>query len=167
MLREKIETYLALGSNLGDRLANLNAAQSAVASAKGFYLDRTSPTYESPAADLPDQPRFLNRVLDVQVWLTPRELLETCQGIEAKLGREVGIPKGPRVIDIDILIYGDAAVNETDLIIPHPALTRRAFFLQPLKDIAGDMVLPGAGVPLSRLLAALAPYELIPYKPTY
>jgi 2-amino-4-hydroxy-6-hydroxymethyldihydropteridine diphosphokinase len=166
MLREKIEVYLALGSNLGDRFANLDAAQSGIASAKGLYLDRSSPTYESPAADLPDQPRFLNRVLDVQVWLTPRELLETCQGLEVKLGRESGIPKGPRIIDIDILLYGYETVNEPDLVIPHPALARRAFFLQPLKDIVGDMILPGAGVPLSRLLAALAPYELVPYKPT-
>lgn len=167
MLRDKVQTYLAVGSNLGDRAANLDAAQSALASAKGLYLDHASPTYESPAADRPDQPRFLNRVLDVHVWLSPRELLETCKGLETKLGREPGTPKGPRVIDIDILLYNDAAVNETDLIIPHPSLAQRPFFLQPLKDLAGDIILPGAGIPISRLLAALAPYELVPYKSAY
>ncbi len=160
MLRDKIPAYLSLGSNLGDRFANLDAAESALASAGGVYLDRSSPTYESPAVDMPDQPKFLNRVLAVEIWLSPPELLALCRKVETGMGRVRGAAKGPRVIDVDILLYGEYIINEEDLKIPHEALARRPFFLQPLKDVAGDIIPPGGAVPLSRMLAALAPYEL-------
>jgi 2-amino-4-hydroxy-6-hydroxymethyldihydropteridine diphosphokinase len=163
MFKDKITAYVALGSNLGDRYAHLDAAQSAVARAQGVYLDQTSPTYESPAVELAAQPPFLNRVLALNVWFTPRELLAMCQDIERRLGREPTVPKGPRVIDVDILLFGAATVNEPDLVIPHAALARRPFFLQPLKDVAGDIIAPGFNLPLSRLLGALAPYELTLY----
>ena len=167
MLRDKNRAYLALGSNVGDRYANLDAGEAAVASARGMYLDRASPTYESPAAGPKDQPDFLNRVLVVETWLAPRELLETCLKVESDLGRERKGPKGPRVIDVDILLYGDLVLGEADLKIPHEALTSRPFFLKPLMDVAGDIMIPGEGVFVSRLLAALAPYELTLYEKKY
>ncbi len=167
MVRDKIRTYLALGSNVGDRFANLDAGEAAVASARGMYLDRASSTYESPAAGSEDQPDFLNRVLVVETWLSPRELLETCLKIESALGRERTERKGPRVIDVDILLYGDLVLDEADLKIPHYALKSRPFFLKPLLDVAGDIMIPGEGVYVSRLLATLAPYELTPYEKKY
>jgi 2-amino-4-hydroxy-6-hydroxymethyldihydropteridine diphosphokinase len=167
MLRDKITAYVALGSNVGDRFANLDVAEAAVASAKGVYLDRASPTYESPPAEGGNQPDFLNRVLVIDTWLNPRELLETCQKIETDLGRTGKGRKAPRVIDVDILLYGDAIIDEEGLKIPHEALKERPFFLKPLMDVAGDITIPGEGVFVSNLLAALAPYKLAPYDKTY
>ncbi len=167
MLRDKIRAFLALGSNVGDRFANLDAGEAAVASARGIYLDRASPTYESPAAGPGKQPDFLNRVLDVEIWLNPRELLETCMQIENDLGRNRKSRKGPRVIDVDVLLYGDLTIDEPDLKIPHEALRARPFFLKPLMDVAGDVIIPGEGAFISDLLAALAPYELELYRKKY
>lgn len=167
MMRDKIKAYLALGSNVGDRFANLDAGESAVASARGMYLDRASPTYESPAAGPGKQPDFLNRVLDVEIWLSPRELLEMCLQIERDLGRKGTDRSGPRVIDIDILLFDDLIVDEPDLKIPHEALKDRPFFLKPLMDVANDVMIPGEGVFTSSLLAALAPYELALYEKKY
>ena len=167
MLRDKIRAFLALGSNVGDRFANLDAGQAAAASARGIYLDRASPTYESPAAGPGKQPDFLNRVLVVEIWLGPRELLETCLRIERDLGRKLKDREGPRVIDVDILLYDDLVIDEPDLKIPHEALKVRPFFLKPLMDVAGDVMIPGEGVFTSNLLAALAPYELTSYEKKY
>ncbi|MGD8717820.1 MAG: 2-amino-4-hydroxy-6-hydroxymethyldihydropteridine diphosphokinase [Candidatus Zixiibacteriota bacterium] len=168
MMRDKINAFLALGSNEGDRLANIDAAESAVASASGIYLDRSSPTYESPAAEpCEGQPDFLNRVLAIEIWLTPRELLTTCLDIENKLGRDRGKEGDPHVIDVDILLFGDLILDEADLKIPHEALARRPFFLKPLADLTGDIILPGYGVSINSLLAGLAPYELTLFEKKY
>lgn len=166
-MRDKIRAYLALGSNVGDRYANLDAGEAEVASAAGIYLDRASPTYESPAAGPAEQPDFLNRVLNVEIWLGPRELLATCLEIERSMGRGGKDREGPRVIDVDILLYGDLVIDEPDLKIPHAALKDRPFFLQPLMDLAGDVIIPGEGVFASQLLAALAPYELKLFEKKY
>jgi len=164
MMRDKTTAFIALGSNVGDRVANLDAAESAVASAAGIYLDQASPTYESPPDGPTDQPHFLNRVLAIDTWLGPRELLRACEGVEKALGPKEKGSQGPRVIDVDVLLYGDLVVDEPDLKIPHEDLKRRPFFLKPLADVAGDIVIPGEGVPVSRLLADLAPYELDVYR---
>jgi 2-amino-4-hydroxy-6-hydroxymethyldihydropteridine diphosphokinase len=164
MMRDKIYAYLGLGSNVGDREAHLDAAESALASAKGIYLDRISPTYESPPDGPGNQPDFLNRVLGIETWLGPRELLQTCLDVENQLGRKRSQSQGPRTVDVDILLYGEAIVDDPELQIPHPALPRRPFFLQPLWDVAGDIPLPRGGLRLSQLLAELAPYELKLYE---
>jgi 2-amino-4-hydroxy-6-hydroxymethyldihydropteridine diphosphokinase len=167
MLRDKTTAYIALGSNVGDRKANLDAAESAVASAGGIYLDHASPTYESPPEGPTDQPHFLNRVLAIDTWLGPHELLKACEEVEKALGPKKKGSQGPRVIDVDVLLYGDLVVDEPDLKIPHEDLKSRPFFLKPLADVAGDIVIPGEGVPVSRLLADLAPYELNVYHEKY
>lgn len=167
MVTEKIRAYVALGSNLGDRMANLDQASSRLAAYGGIYLDRSSPTYASPPAEVPDQPPFFNRVLALEVWLPPRGLLAACRRVEDEMGRVREADKGPRVIDADILLFGEAVIREPELTIPHEALTRRAFFLQPLKDLMGDAVIPGTGSRISQLLAALAPYDLTEVKTGY
>jgi 2-amino-4-hydroxy-6-hydroxymethyldihydropteridine diphosphokinase len=126
--------YLGLGSNLGDRAANLRAALerlSAVLSAP-----RVSPVYETEPVDYAGQGWFLNLVVEAQTELFPKQLLARTAKIERSLGRVRTVPKGPRTIDIDILLYGDAVVRSPQLEIPHPRLTERRFVLAPLADLA-------------------------------
>ena len=125
--------YLSLGSNLGDREANLRAALDRLQPA------RVSPIYETEPAELRDQPWFLNLVAEVHTGLFPRQLLAHTQRIERELGRVRTVPKGPRTIDIDILLYGNSIVRAKELEIPHPRMAERRFVLQPLADLAPDL----------------------------
>jgi 2-amino-4-hydroxy-6-hydroxymethyldihydropteridine diphosphokinase len=159
-MEDKVIAYIALGSNLGDRVGNLKRALDLLSSSAGVYVAYKSPVYESAAAEVADQPDFLNMVVEVETWVGPNELLARCQEIENKMKREKTRDKGPRVIDVDILLFDDAVVNEEDLVIPHPALTERAFFLVPLMDLTGNIFIPGKGFRISDALAKLAPYKL-------
>jgi 2-amino-4-hydroxy-6-hydroxymethyldihydropteridine diphosphokinase len=145
--------YLALGTNLGDRRANLRAA-----------VERLSPTvavaaqssiYETEPAYVADQPRFLNMVLRGHTSLAPHALLRFLKKIEQTLGRVASERYGPRLIDLDILLYGDAVVDEPDLIIPHPRIAERPFVLVPLAELAPDLVLPGQQLGVAALAATL------------
>jgi len=160
VMEDKVIAYIALGSNLRERSENLKKALDLLSSSAGVYVAYKSPVYESPAAEVADQPDFLNMVVEVETWLGPRELLARCQDIENKMKRKKTRDKGPRVIDVDILLFEDAVVNDEDLVIPHPALTERAFFLVPLMDLAGNIFIPGTGLRISDALAKLAPYKL-------
>ena len=132
--------YLALGTNLGDRIANLRAAQRALE--PEVHVLRCSPIYETPPWGFTDQPRFLNQVLEVETELSPTDLLKILKRLEEKLGRQPNFRNGPRLIDMDILFYDDLVFEQTDLIIPHPRLHERAFVLVPLNDIAPDLMHP-------------------------
>ncbi|HJZ95771.1 MAG TPA: 2-amino-4-hydroxy-6-hydroxymethyldihydropteridine diphosphokinase [Candidatus Solibacter sp.] len=125
--------YLSLGSNIGDREANLCSALDRLQPA------RVSPIYETEPVDYAGQAWFLNLIAEVRTELSPRELLAKTQAIEQELGRVRTIAKGPRTIDIDILLFGDAVVRESDLEIPHPRMAERRFVLRPLADIAPDV----------------------------
>ena len=129
--------YLSLGSNLGDRRDNL---ASAVAKIERAYMTvrRTSSLYETEPVDLTEQPWFLNIVLEGEVKVSPFELLDATQAIERDLGRtrEGSVHRGPRVIDIDILLFGQFVVRDERLTIPHPRMTVRRFVLEPLVEIA-------------------------------
>jgi 2-amino-4-hydroxy-6-hydroxymethyldihydropteridine diphosphokinase len=160
IMEDKVIAYIALGSNLGDRRENLNRALDLLSSSAGVYVAYKSPVYESPAAEVADQPDFLNRVVEVETWLGPHELLDRCQEVERKMKRKKTRDKGPRVIDVDILLFDDAVINDKDLVIPHAALTERAFFLVPLMDLTGNIFIPGTGLRISDALARLAPYKL-------
>lgn len=157
---EKIKAYISLGSNLGDRQANLKKALDLLSSRAGVYVAYQSPVYESPAADVTDQPDFLNTVVEVETWLGPSELLARCREVEKKMKRKKTRAKGPRVIDVDILLFGDAVIKADDLVIPHPALTERPFFLVPLMDLAGNVLIPDTGENVADALVKLAPYKL-------
>lgn len=136
--------YLALGSNLGDRRANLLAAVNRLPPAMRVHT--LSSLYETAPAYVSDQPDFLNLTLRGSVesehW-PPRALLRYLKQVEQELGRQVVQRYGPRLIDLDILLYGDRQIAEPDLVIPHPRLTERAFVLVPLAEIAPDLVVPG------------------------
>jgi 2-amino-4-hydroxy-6-hydroxymethyldihydropteridine diphosphokinase len=136
--------YLALGSNVGDRRANLAGAVERLASAD-LRVVRVSSIYETAPRDVLDQPWFLNQVAEVETSLFPRQLLARIQKIERELGRKRGQPKGPRVIDIDILLFGEAILHTPDLEVPHPRMLDRRFVLEPLAELAPELRHPGNG----------------------
>jgi 2-amino-4-hydroxy-6-hydroxymethyldihydropteridine diphosphokinase len=142
--------YLALGSNLGDRLANLRAAVAALAPEVRVLAE--SSVYETPPWGYTDQPAFLNMALQAETDLEPLALLRHLKSLETRLGREAGFRYGPRVIDLDILFYDDRIVNEEGLTIPHPRLHERAFVLVPLVEIAPELVHPVRGKTLTEML---------------
>lgn len=133
--------FLGLGSNLGDRAGMLSAALSLL-SGPDLRIIRTSRVYESPPWGKPDQPPFLNQVVEVETTLSPEMLLARCREIEDALGRVRRERWGPRTIDIDILLYGDLVIETSDLVVPHAELRRRAFVLVPLAEVAPALRLP-------------------------
>jgi 2-amino-4-hydroxy-6-hydroxymethyldihydropteridine diphosphokinase len=135
--------YLSLGSNVGGRLENLRQALRLLCQ-EGIALRRTSSIYETEPVDLPNQAWFLNCVAEVGTTLPPLALLRRLQQIEAQLGRERVIPKGPRTLDIDILLYGNARLGSEELTVPHPGMLHRRFVLEPLRELAPKLAIPGA-----------------------
>lgn len=149
----KEPVYLALGTNLGDRDANLARARELILS-KALILE-TSPIYITPPWGYEDQPDFLNQVLKVQTRMAPRRLLRFLKKVESKMGRIKTFRNGPRLIDIDILFYGQRVIEENDLCIPHPRLHERAFVLVPLNDIAPDFVHPVLKLSVEAMLSKI------------
>ncbi|MGQ9476075.1 MAG: 2-amino-4-hydroxy-6-hydroxymethyldihydropteridine diphosphokinase [Actinomycetota bacterium] len=133
--REEHRVYLGLGSNLGDRRENLLSALRKLDSIPGVKVLRVSSIYESEPWGLADQPDFLNLVALVATSLTPPEMLEACLEVERALGRVRGVRWGPRVIDVDILLYDDIVWECEDLVIPHPRMGERDFVLVPLREL--------------------------------
>lgn len=142
--------YLSLGSNLGERHANLHQA---ICRLPGqVEVVTASQVYETPPWGYPNQPAFLNQVVEARTALPPRLLLEYVKGIENEMGRQLTFRYGPRSIDIDILLYDDLLLNTPELTIPHARLAERAFVLVPLAELAPDRVPPG----LEKTIAQLA-----------
>jgi 2-amino-4-hydroxy-6-hydroxymethyldihydropteridine diphosphokinase len=155
--------YLALGSNLGDRSANLRAAITAMP--PGVHVIQESPVYETEPWGLADQPLFLNMVLKAETSLGPVELLQQLKLLEAGLGRQPSVRWGPRLIDIDILFYADLVLEIKGLVIPHPHLHERAFVLVPLADLAPDLLHPVFCKSVRDLLAGVDASGVKRYEP--
>jgi 2-amino-4-hydroxy-6-hydroxymethyldihydropteridine diphosphokinase len=162
---ETTSAFLALGSNLGDRLVILQRAVDLLASTGSNDFIRGSRVYETRPVG-PPQPDYLNAVVEVETTLSPRGLLSQCLEIEDRLGRVRGERWGPRVIDIDILSYGSLEVDEPDLQIPHPRMHERGFVLAPLAELDADPVLPGGRKLASLRLPGGALREVRPYAPS-
>jgi 2-amino-4-hydroxy-6-hydroxymethyldihydropteridine diphosphokinase len=143
--------YIALGTNLGDRRANLRAAIRSLP--PKVIVMAESHIYETPPWGYEDQPAFLNMVVKAQTDLEPEPLLAYLKQIEVELGREQNFRWGPRLIDLDILFYDDLVIDSASLMIPHPRLHERAFVLVPLKDIAPDLLHPVLRRNIQELLA--------------
>jgi 2-amino-4-hydroxy-6-hydroxymethyldihydropteridine diphosphokinase len=154
--------YLALGSNLGDRLGNLRRAVEAMPpTVKPVAL---STIYETPPWGYLDQPAFLNQVFCAETGLEPLALLRFLKRLERQLGRKPAVRYGPRLIDLDILLYGDLVFDDPKLVIPHPRLAERAFVLVPLAEIAPELRHPVLGSTMTQLLAGLDASGIKPFR---
>ena len=153
-MAESVTTYLCLGGNLGDRMAALTEALQILDATPGMHRTACSSVYETEPWGVSDQPSFLNLVAAYATILAPADLLAACKSVEATVGRAPSFRWGPRLIDVDILLYGDEVVDlaEPDLQIPHPRLAQRAFVLVPLAEIAPDARMPSPGDTVRRLL---------------
>jgi 2-amino-4-hydroxy-6-hydroxymethyldihydropteridine diphosphokinase len=148
-----IRVFLSLGSNLGDRLANLRAVIAALGKGPRMRIKGTSNVYETVPVEVEEeQPDYLNCVVELECGIPAIELLRFCQGVEAALGRERGEAgeKAPRTVDIDLLLFGEETIMERDLRVPHAGVTR-AFNLRGLADIDVDLYIPGRGTVLELL----------------
>lgn len=147
--------WIGLGSNVGDRLGNLRRGLSCLDRLAGTRVAVVSSVYECEPVGRTDQPWFMNAVAEIDTALEPRDLLRELLRIERLCGRERLERWGPRTLDLDILVYSDRVECEAGLVIPHPRLAERAFALLPLSEIAPDLVVPGRGATVSRLLEEL------------
>ena len=145
------QALLALGSNVGDRRSQLRRAVEGLA-AGGVEVLQTSSLYLTEPVDYPDQPWFLNQALLVRTRLSPYPLLARCLEVEEALGRQRRLPKGPRTIDVDILLYDDRIVSDPKLTIPHPRFHLRRFALTPAAEIAAGWTHPRLGLSVAGLL---------------
>jgi 2-amino-4-hydroxy-6-hydroxymethyldihydropteridine diphosphokinase len=137
-----IVAFLGLGSNLGDRLANLQAAVDALGTEPGLRVTGSSRVWETVPVGGPPQPDYLNAVIRVETDLSARDLLDIARRVEARLGRVRKERWGARTLDLDILLFDREQIDEADLVVPHPRMTQRAFVLLPLLELEPDPVLP-------------------------
>jgi 2-amino-4-hydroxy-6-hydroxymethyldihydropteridine diphosphokinase len=141
---QRTRGYLGLGSNQGDRLANLRAAREALQSRPGIEVIASSSSYETePQGEITDQPDFLNAAIAIETELGPEELLDECKAVEADLGRDFNQERhGPRVVDVDLLLLGDEEYASDRLTVPHRDVLVRRFVLAPLLEIEPHLALP-------------------------
>jgi 2-amino-4-hydroxy-6-hydroxymethyldihydropteridine diphosphokinase len=151
--------YLSLGSNVGDREAQLRAAQARL-SAVGRVVVASS-FYETEPVEFTEQPWFLNFVLALETSKTPQQLMTAILRIEEEMGRRRTQKKGPRSIDIDILLFDDIIMDSTNLTIPHPALQQRRFVLEPMAEIAPEVVHPSLKKTIRELRDTLPPGQVV------
>ena len=151
----KKTVYLSLGSNVGDRARNLQDAIAALGSA-GVRIVRVSSAYETEPVDYLDQPWFLNCAVEAETDLAALDLLRALREIETQMGSKKLIAKGPRLIDIDILLYGSGVIDTPELQIPHPRMHLRRFVLEPLAEIAPNVQHPVSHLSIADLLARSA-----------
>lgn len=142
-----VQACIGLGANLGDAAATLRQAIDALAVREGVVLRAMSRLYRTPAWGKEDQPDFINAAALLETSLAPRALLDLLLAVEAEFGRQrmEGERWGPRTLDLDLLLYGDAVVDEPGLRVPHPHLHERAFALIPLLDVLPEARIPGYG----------------------
>ena len=152
---DPVTVYLALGTNEGDRWANLREAVRQVAEC--VSVEALSNVYETEPAYVADQPRYLNMALKARTALDPYALLQCLKRIERRMGRRQAPRWGRRPIDLDILIYGELELVEPDLQIPHARLAERPFVLEPLRDVAPSLVVPGIEATVAELAGRAPP----------
>ena len=160
-MKARTVALVGLGGNLGDATATLRQTFRELDALPGTRLLRASKLYRTPAWGRTDQPDFVNAVAMIETELDARELLDAMLGIEHDAGRERHADRrwGPRTLDLDLLLYGDAVIDEPGLHVPHPHLHKRSFALVPLVEIAPDAMIPGVGAARDAL-AKLQPSDI-------
>ncbi|MCL4368828.1 MAG: 2-amino-4-hydroxy-6-hydroxymethyldihydropteridine diphosphokinase [Actinobacteria bacterium] len=159
-------SYLGLGSNVGDRTANLRQAVGLVAATPGISIDQVGGLYETEPVGVKDQPWFLNTVVRISTDLSPHDLLAVAKRVEATVGRTPTFRWGPREIDVDVLLYDEVRMSDATLTIPHPRIAERLFVLLPLRDVNPTWV-DAAGVSIDDLIDHLrGTADIRPYPET-
>ena len=152
--------FIGIGSNEGDRLEHVSRAIQRLSHTPGMQVSRMATIYDTEPVG-PPQPEYLNTVIELDTALSPHQLLETLKLLERQLGRVPSAQRwGPRVIDLDILLYDDRVLSEPALIIPHPRLHERRFVLEPLAQLAPKLIHPVLKQTIAELLAALPAFTL-------
>jgi len=154
--------HIALGSNLGDRAANLARATDLMDEV--IQISAASSIYETPPWGVIDQPRFLNQVIKGCTTLAPINLLYELKAIERLMGRRETVRYGPRIIDLDILLYGQRVIQYNRLQVPHPRMLERAFVLVPLAEVSPGLVIPGSGQAVETLLKQIDPSGVVRFQ---
>lgn len=150
-----MRVFISIGSNLGDRAANCREAVRRIAGNADMRVVKASSLYETEPWGVKEQGAFVNSVVEIETVAEPGELFDFLKTVEAGIGRTPGKRWGPRVIDLDIIFFGDLVVDEERLKIPHPSMEERAFVLVPLNEIAPGLIHPVSGKKVSELLSAL------------
>ena len=150
--RQPTTVYIGIGSNLGDRAENIRVALRLLKRSDGIRLSSVASTFETEPEGVKEQPRFLNTAACIQTRLTPGELLSTLKDIEKRVGRTPAGRWGPRVMDLDILLYGEKIISGESLTVPHPLMAEREFVLRPMAEIAPAVMHPGLGKTVRELL---------------
>ncbi|MBI3011554.1 MAG: 2-amino-4-hydroxy-6-hydroxymethyldihydropteridine diphosphokinase [Candidatus Omnitrophica bacterium] len=158
--------FIGIGSNDGDRLESISSALKALGAAAGIRVVQMAVVSETDPVGGPPQGPYLNTVAEIATSLSPRRLLATLQGIERQLGRSPSSERwGPRVIDLDILLYDDRIIQEPDLCVPHPRMHERRFVLEPLSQLVPDIVHPLLQKTAAVLLEQLIAQPAVPTSP--
>ncbi|MHB8867242.1 MAG: 2-amino-4-hydroxy-6-hydroxymethyldihydropteridine diphosphokinase [Thermoleophilia bacterium] len=160
----RVTAYLGLGSNIGDADSYLTAAVHALVEQPRIFLTGVSRRYRTAAIGLEDQPDFRNMVVQIVTSLGPFELLDVCQLLETDAGRERIVRWGPRTLDVDVLWYDGTFIDHERLQVPHPRMEERRFVLEPLADLAPELVL-GSGRSVREALAGTLDQEVVPVDP--
>ncbi|HPG89463.1 MAG TPA: 2-amino-4-hydroxy-6-hydroxymethyldihydropteridine diphosphokinase [Hyphomicrobium sp.] len=160
--RDRFDATIGLGSNIGDKAANIDTAIAMLTRDGTIRLVAQSPKYRSAPWGVTDQDWFVNAAIAVATGLSARDLLRICQQVENDMGRVRQQRWGPRLIDVDVLTYRDEKISEPDLIVPHPLIAQRAFVLLPLRDVAPDVRINDRS--LDDLIAALGRDDTLPFE---
>ncbi|MDP7422697.1 MAG: 2-amino-4-hydroxy-6-hydroxymethyldihydropteridine diphosphokinase [bacterium] len=151
----EIKAYIGLGSNTGDRTENLRQAVKLLTGTPGLAVTRFSSFYYGPAREMTDQPDFLNAVVEISTSLSPEETLRDLLTIEQTMGRVRTRDKGPRNVDLDLLLHGETVMKTSYLTLPHPRMLKRDFVLHPLAEVVSDLIIPGTGHTVNDYLGKL------------
>jgi 2-amino-4-hydroxy-6-hydroxymethyldihydropteridine diphosphokinase len=162
MIQQQSVVYLGLGANLEDRLVTLRSAVASLDALESTCVSKVSGVYETEPWGLTDQPKFLNIAVEIETAFSPIELLRLLKDVETRLGRTPALRWGPRMVDIDIILWGDTLMQTRELTIPHVFFRDRHFVLTPLAEIAPHVVDPVTGNTVKALLNSLALDALTP-----
>jgi 2-amino-4-hydroxy-6-hydroxymethyldihydropteridine diphosphokinase len=153
--------YIGIGSNLGDALKNCRHAVESLSLVKGIEITRASSFYKTEPVGIENQNFFINAVVEIKTVLSVRNLFQMLQNIEKYMGRAMEVKGGPRIIDLDLLFYGQERIQDHDLIIPHPEISKRRFVLEPICEIASYFIHPAFGISMRGLKERLSDNKMV------